>query len=134
MRLHRSRSLACIAVFALAISLTSCAARPVHPGAANSFDSAAYDSLLVTHSIIESTKTDLATSETFPASIVGNVRTALSYLIDSYNIAQKAYVTYHAAALLGKATPEQATAVQNGLTDTSLKTQALTAAKNGAKP
>jgi hypothetical protein len=116
---------------ATALSLSGCAAQKIHPGAANSFDSSAYDSLLVAHSIIESTKVDLATSATFPTNIAVNVRTALAYLIESYDIAQKAYVAYHAAAILGTATPEQATAVQNGLTDVGLKTQALTAAKNG---
>lgn len=110
--------------------LAGCAARPLHPGAANSFDSNAYDSLIVCHSVIETTKTDLA-NNAFPASIAGNIKTALNGLIRAYDVADTAYVAYHSAALAGTATPAQSTAVSNGLSDVNTKTAALTAAKAG---
>jgi hypothetical protein len=118
-------------VLALALSLSGCAAQKVHPGAANSFDSAAYDSLLVAHSIIETTKQELSTSATYPASIAPGVRNTLAYLIDSYDVAQRAYMIYHAAAMNGTATTQQSDTVSATLADVSAKTTALTAAKNG---
>jgi len=129
--MHRNRKLAVLALMTSLYLLAGCAARPLHPGAANSFDSNAYDSLLVTHQVIESTKTQLSTSAGFPASIAPNVRTALDYLIDSYNVAQGAYMVYHQAAMNGVATQAQADKVSTTLADVSAKTQALTAAKNG---
>ena len=126
--MHRNRKLAVLAVMVL---MVGCAAHPVHPGSANKFDSDAYDSLLVAHQVIESTKTQLSTSAGFPASIAGNVRNALDYLIDSYNVAQGAYMVYHQAAMNGVATQLQADKVSLTLSDVSAKTQALTNAKNG---
>ena len=105
-----------------------CAARVVHPGAANTFDSSAYDSVLIAHSVIETTKTDLA-NNAFPASIAGNVKTALNDLIKAYDTADSAYIAYHNAALAGTATAAQSTALTNALTDVNTKTSALTSAK-----
>lgn len=119
-----------IASLVLALALTGCAAHVTHPGAANKFDSDSYDAVLVTHNVIETTKTDLA-NNAFPASIAGNVKTALNDLIKSYDIADTAYQTYHSAALAGTATASQQTTLQNALNDISTKTTALTAAKAG---
>jgi hypothetical protein len=110
--------------------LAGCAARVVHPGAANKFDSDAYDAVLVAHSVIETTKTDLA-NNAFPASIAGNVKTALNDLIKGYNIADTTYQTFHQAAVAGKATAAQQTGLTNALNDLSAQTAALTAAKVG---
>jgi hypothetical protein len=112
------------------LMLAGCAARPIHPGAANSYDSNAYDALIVAHSVIETTKTDLA-NNAFPASIAGNVKTALNDLIRGYDVAQTAYTAYHASAVVGTATPAQSTALTNALNDVNSKTAALTAAKAG---
>jgi hypothetical protein len=105
-----------------------CAARPIHPGSANKFDSDSYDGVLVAHSVIETTKTDLA-NNAFPASIAGNVKVALNGLIAAYDIAQKALTDYHNAALAGAATTAQSTALTNALADVNTKTAALTSAK-----
>jgi hypothetical protein len=124
----KMKHLSLIAVLILA----GCAARPIHPGAANAFDSNAYDSVLVAHSVIETTKTDLVNGA-FPAGIAGNVKTALNGLITSYDLADQAYIAYHNAALAGTATAAQSTAVTNALNDVNAKTSALTSAK-AAKP
>jgi hypothetical protein len=121
-----------LAALVLAVALGGCAARAVHPGSANAFDSNSYDAVLVAHSVIETTKTDLANGA-FPASIAGNVKTALNGLIAAYDIAQKALTDYHNAALAGTATSAQSTALTNALTDVNAKTQALTSAK-ASKP
>jgi hypothetical protein len=110
------------------VYFTGCAARVVHPGAANAFDSSAYDAMLVAHSVIETTKTDLA-NNAFPASIAGNVKTALNDLIKGYDVADTTYQAYHNAALAGTATVTQSNAVTAALNDVNTKTAALTAAK-----
>lgn len=125
--MNRKRSASLIAVL-LAVSLAGCAARPLHPGAANTFDSSSYDAVLVAHSVIESTKADLA-NNAFPASIAGQVKTALNDLIKGYNVADASYQTYHQAALAGTATAAQSSAVSSALTDLQTKSAALTAAK-----
>lgn len=74
----------------LLVSSVGCAARVQHPGTANSFDSTTYDTLMLTESVIQSTKADLASGK-FPASISGNVKSALNALIVAYNAADIAY-------------------------------------------
>jgi uncharacterized protein YceK len=112
--------------------LSGCAAHVIHPGAANKFDSDAYDAILVAHSVIETTKTDLA-NNAFPASIAGNVKAALNDLIKGYNLADEAYQPYHNSALAGTATTAQSDAVTAALASLNTKTAALTAAK-ASKP
>jgi hypothetical protein len=126
-----------IAVLLLAVTLCGCAARPIHPGAANQFDSTSYDALIVAHDIIESTKTDLSctpqspagTCNILPSAIAGNVKTALNGLINAYNVADTAYQAYHSAALSGTATPAQQQAVTNGLNQVNTSTNAVALAR-----
>jgi hypothetical protein len=112
----------------LVLVLAGCAAQKIHPGSPNAFDSGAYDSLIVAHSVIETTKTDLA-NNAFPASIAPQVKTALNNLVTAYNAADTSYQTYHTAALAGTATTAQQTAVSNALNSVNSATAALTAAK-----
>lgn len=117
----------------LVTALTGCgAAHVTHPGAANKFDSDSYDTVLVTESLITTTKADLA-NNLFPASIAGNVKDALNKLIQGYDIADTAYKTYHAAALAGQATTAQQAALTADLTNLNSQTAALTTAKAGSK-
>jgi hypothetical protein len=127
--------------------LVACAAHPIHPGTANAFDSGAYDTLSVADSVIQSTKADLAANK-FPASISGNVKSALNGLIAAYNIADTFYCgapvagvgtgslmcapnSYHSLAMAGTATPAQSTQLQNDINSVSTSTAQLTAAKAG---
>lgn len=112
--------------------LAGCAAKnyTVHPGAANTFDSQTYDSLIVSHSVIETTKADLAANQ-FPAAIAGNVKKSLNDLITAYDACDSAYLVYHAAAAAGIATSAQTAAVQSGLTNMGTATNSLAAAKGG---
>jgi hypothetical protein len=125
----RKRSLGPIAVL-LAVSVAGCpksTTAPV-PGSANSFDSASYLTLVTTDSVIQSTKADL-TNDAFPASIAGQVKTALNDLIKGYNVANTTYQSYHLAAMAGTATVAQSNAVTSTLADVQTKTSALTSAK-----
>lgn len=119
-----------LAVCVLSAALVGCAARPIHPGAANSFDSHSYDALIVTHSVIESTKADIA-ANSIPVTLAPNVKKALNDLINGYNIADSAYLIYHAAALAGNATSAQGTALTQALSNVNSQTATLAAAKAG---
>lgn len=100
------------------------------PGSANTFDSQSYLSLVTADSVIESTKTALVAGQ-FPASIAGNIKTALNALIQSYDVANPVFVAYHTAALAGQATAAQQAAVTSAVSDVTAKTSALTSAKGG---
>src|SRR5271157_2963660 len=99
-------------LLATLLLLAACSAAKIHPGSPNAFDSATYDTLVTTHSVIESTKTDLA-ANAFPASISANVKTALNALIQAYDVADTAYQAYHSSALAGTATTAQQAAVSS---------------------
>jgi hypothetical protein len=101
-----------------------------HPGTANSFDSDAYDALLVTDAIIKQTRTDY-NNNAFPPNYMANIKVALNNLIKGYDDAQRIYVEYHNAALAGTATTTQSDAVANSLNNVKVQTVALTNAKAG---
>lgn len=94
----------------LAVLIAGCAARPIHPGAANKLDSNAYDAVLLYHDAIESAKADV-TAGSFPA----NAKPVLNKLIDAYNVLDGAYLTYHAAAAKGTDTAAMQQAVSDGI-------------------
>lgn len=114
----------------VATGLSGCAARPIHPGAANRADSDFYDTLLVTNSVIENTKADLDSGK-FPASIRAKVISSLNTLVTLYNDADKVYVVYHNAALAGTATTQQQTDVQTKINSVTNAVSALASAKGG---
>ena len=119
-----------LAVLPLAFTI-SCASQNyiVHPGAVNTFDSQTYDTLIVTHSVIESTKADLAAGK-FPAGKVADgVKAALNALVLSYNVTDTAYLVYHTAAAAGTATATQQAAVTAGIQNINAQTTQLTSAK-----
>jgi PBP1b-binding outer membrane lipoprotein LpoB len=73
----------------LALILSSCAMNPAavsHPGAINSFDSNAYDSLVTAQGAIDAAK-PLATSQ--------GQKDVLNQVIASYNTCKNAYLLYH---------------------------------------
>jgi hypothetical protein len=115
-------------VCVLAVTMVGCAAHLTHPNQVNSFDGNSYDSLIVAKSVIDTTRTDLA-NNAFPASIAGNVKTAVNDLIKAYDVAAAAYATYHTAASTGVVTQAQVDAVVNAIKTVTDKTTALTAAK-----
>ncbi len=68
----------------------------IHHGAANAFDSQAYDSLYTTDHLIQGTKAALIAG-TLPAS----AKPILNKVIQSYNTADAAYRAYHDIATAG---------------------------------
>jgi hypothetical protein len=138
------------AVAIAVLLIAGCAAHVQHPGTANAFDSDTYDALLVAHSVIESTKSDIGAGS-FPANILPGVKVALNGLIDAYNALDIAYCnpqsgtlpstgigtiqcssgSYHAVAMTGAVTPAQNTAIQTQVSNLNNATSALAAAKAG---
>lgn len=118
----------CMAVALLGLTLTGCAARPIHPGAVNVADSVAYDSLLTTKAVIDQTKADL-TANAFPANEVPTIKAALNGLITAYNDLDTALTAYHNAFSAGTATQAQADAVTNSSSAIKTAITALTSAK-----
>lgn len=98
-----------LAVLVLTVCLASCQHYVAHPGSVNTFDSQAYDSILVTKTVIDSTKTDIANGVF--GSLAGTVTTAVDALVTAYNVADTAYQAYHNAAVAGTATTAQINAV-----------------------
>ena len=75
------------------LSTAACAAHyKPHPGALNVADSAAYDTLLVAEAAIDQARTD---NQTSPLS--AQAKEELNTLIDSYNVARTAWLTYRGA-------------------------------------
>jgi hypothetical protein len=123
--------------------LSGCAARPIHPGTANTFDSKVYDTMLTTDQVIKSTKTELA-NNSFSATLASQVKAALNILITVYNDADTLYCnppanagptdscaagSYHMLALAGQTTPAADAAMQAKLTTVDSATQSLITAK-----
>lgn len=122
----------------LSLGLVGCSQNPKPVvGAVNQFDSDTYLTLVTTDSIIQSTKTDLATCAATPAAcvftsgIVGNVKTALNGLISAYNAADASWQVYHSAALAGQSTPAQQSAVNSAIANVTAATVNLTSVKGG---
>ena len=120
-----------ILAIVLCVGLLGCSQNPKPvTGAANLFDSGTYLTLVTTDNIIQSTKAALAAGS-FPASVVGNVKTALNNLITAYDAADAVYITYHTAALSGTSTAAQQAAVTSAVGNVQASTTLLIAAKAG---
>jgi len=124
--MNRIRSLVAVVLVLGAIGCSSATYKP-HPGAINLLDSQAYDVLISTKAVIDQTKADLA-ANTWNATISAKVKTVLnSGLVPAYNALDTTYTAYHNAANAS----DPGTSVQQGITNVSTQTQALSAAKVG---
>jgi len=106
-----------------------------------------FDALLTTHSVIESTKTEL-TNGTFPPDVQARVKAAANILITVYNDADTLYcnppagagptdscaaTSYHAMALAGQTTPASDAAMQAKLSSMNSAVTSLATAKGASK-
>jgi hypothetical protein len=84
-----SKVLSLMVVVPLLVSASACAAHyAVHPGALNSSDSAAYDTLLIAESVIDQAR---------PESLSPTEKDMLKMLVASYNVARESWLTYRGA-------------------------------------
>jgi hypothetical protein len=122
----------------LILALAGCAARQqsqnVHAAAVDSvgsFDEKAYAALTASHALIERTKVELSTSETYPTSVAVNVSHALAYLMDAHEVTQHAYMAYRKSVIAGGDSRAEFDALAARLHDLDVKTKVLEAAKKG---
>jgi len=124
--MRRMQSALAIVLILATLGCASANYKP-HPGAINLLDSQAYDVLISTKAVIDQTKADLAENTWTPA-VATKVKTVLnSGLVPAYNVLDTTYTAYHNAANPS----DPGTAVQQGITNVSAQTQALSAAKVG---
>ncbi len=95
------------------LSMAACAAHyKVHPGALNATDSVAYDTLLIAEAAIDQAR---AENQTHPLS--AQAKDALNTLIDSYNVARTAWLTYRGAIATNKPSDQYFQLLTRNLTD-----------------
>ena len=98
-RIPGIKNLFLLLLLPIVLSTTACAAHyAIHPGALNTTDSAAYDTLLIAKAAIDQAKADNQT-QPLPAEDKG----ALNQLVQIYNVARDSWLTYRGA--LGTNTP-----------------------------
>lgn len=96
-------------ILLLAVSLIGCASATyhVHPGAGGYISgtptavqlvaSRAYDTLVATDAVIQQTRADFLANK-FPASSMPTIRGAFNTLVQSYDVAQSAWVAFNQAS------------------------------------
>lgn len=107
----------------LLITPISCARMPLHPGAANSFDSSTYDVLIAAKTTIDTSRQQFA-AKTLPDTL----KPAANELVRAYDVAYPVYVAYHDAVTAGKPADQKLAELT---TDLAVVTKALTAFKGG---
>ena len=114
----------CLLLVLAVLSTAACAAHyKPHPGALNVTDSAAYDTLLVAEAAIDQARTE---NQTSPLS--AQAKNALNTLIDSYNVARTAWLTYRGAVATNTPSDQYFQQLTKNLTEL---TNALEALKEG---
>jgi hypothetical protein len=111
------RALVAMAALALAIMLclspSGCAVHyPVHPGALNTTDSAAYDTLRIAESLIDQTRTELQAGR-----LPSRLKDPLNTLIRAYNVARESWLSYRAAIASDRMDPESVDRLNAGISD-----------------
>ena len=92
-----------IAAVLLVLTAACTAHYKLHPGALNTADSAAYDTLLIAEAAIDQARTE---NQTQPFST--EAKDALNTLIRSYNVAREAWLTYRGAVATAQRKPDSA--------------------------
>jgi len=103
------KTVAGLLLLTAAFSTTGCALHyTVHPGALNPTDSAAYDTLLMAQTAIDTARTQPDSSES---------KTALNTLIGSYNVARESWLTWRGAIVANQPSDAYLAQLNKNLTD-----------------
>ncbi len=106
---------------ALLVLAAACTAHyKLHPGALNTTDSAAYDTLLIAEAAIDQAR---AENQTRPFS--AEAKETLNRLIQSYNIAREAWLTYRGAVAANVSSDQYFQQLNNNLSDLTKAIEAL---------
>lgn len=124
------KQLLALAFIVATIGCGNRAAQAPIPGAANQFDSDTYLTLVTAKGAIDQAKQELANGA-FSTTIAPHVKDSINKSIQVYNVADVTYQAYHVAALNGKATVAQQSAVSNSMNDLNSAVTSITAAKAG---
>src|SRR5216684_8167424 len=109
-----------IAVALLVLAAACTAHYKLHPGALNTTDSAAYDTLLIAEAAIDQAR---AENQTRPFS--AEAKETLNRLIQSYNIAREAWLTYRGAVAANVSSDQYFQQLNNNLSDLTKAIEAL---------
>jgi hypothetical protein len=105
----------------LVIPTTACAAHySVHPGAINTVDSAAYDTLLVAKSAIDQGRTEYQSGR-----LPSEARNAFNTLVETYNLARASWLTYRGAVTTNVPSDQYLQQLNKSLTDLTHALQTL---------
>ena len=106
---------------ALLVLAAACTAHyKLHPGALNTTDPAAYDTLLIAEAAIDQAR---AENQTRPFS--GEAKVSLNRLIQSYNIAREAWLTYRGAVATNVSSDQYFQQLNSNLSDLANAIEAL---------
>ena len=111
------------AILLAVLLLASCAAMPLRQGAVNRADDSAYSVLLITQAVIDQVRAEIAAG-----SLPEGLRPGLMRLIDSYNIARSAWLTYRNAVKAG--TSPSATAINAAVSGLSTALDAFQSSRS----
>ncbi len=109
-----------IAVALLLLAAACTAHYKLHPGALNTTDSAAYDTLLIAEAAIDQARTE---NQTRPFST--EAKETLNRLIQSYNIAREAWLTYRGAVAANVSLDQYFQQLNSNLSDLANAIEAL---------
>ena len=103
------------------LSTAACSAHyKPHPGALNNVDSTAYDALLVAEAAIDQARME---NQTRP--LAAEAKDALNSLIDAYNMARAAWLTYRGAVATNTGSDPYLKQLTQNLTDLTAALEAL---------
>src|SRR5712691_5906930 len=106
---------------ALLVLAAACTAHyKLHPGAINTTESAAYDTLLIAEAAIDQARTE---NQTRPFST--EAKETLNRLIQSYNIAREAWLTYRGAVAANVSLDQYFQQLNSNLSDLANAIEAL---------
>jgi hypothetical protein len=124
-RIPGLKTLAFILIVPFLLVTPACALHfPVHPGALNQIDSAAYDTLLIAEAIINQARLDFQSGR-----LPSKTKPALDALVESYNIARGSWLSYRDAISTNVSPDVYFTQLTNNLTDLETAIRDLERAK-----
>ena len=109
-----------IAAAVLLLAAACTALYKVHPGALNTADSVAYDALLVAEAAIDQARVE---NQSRPFST--EAKESLNRLIQSYNVAREAWLTYRGALAVNVSSDQYFEQLKRNLSDLANAVEAL---------
>jgi hypothetical protein len=104
------------------LSTSACVAHyTIHPGALNTADSAAYDTLRIAESVIDQARVD---NQTQP--LTTEAKDALNVLVRSYNVARESWLTYRGAVTTNVPSDAYFAQLNKNLSDLTIAIRGLT--------